>query len=77
MVFDRLAQFKYHVKQKKCILFSDKFEFFGHTVSANGVGVVQAKVDAIKQWLTPICFKDVQVFLGLANYYRQFMKGFA
>ena len=40
MVFDRLAQFKYHVKHKKCELFSDKVEFLGHTVSAAGVGVV-------------------------------------
>ena len=40
MVFVRLAQFKYHVKQKKCELFSEKVEFLGHTVSADGVGVV-------------------------------------
>ena len=40
MVFDRLAQFKYHVKHKKCELFSDKVEFLGHTVSDAGVGVV-------------------------------------
>ena len=40
MVFDRLAQFKYHVKRKKCELFSEKVEFLGHTVSAAGDGVV-------------------------------------
>ena len=40
MVFDRLAQFKYHVKHKKCELFSEKVEFLGHTVFAAGVGVV-------------------------------------
>ena len=40
MVFDRLAQFKYHVKRKKCELFSKKVEFLGHNVSAAGVGVV-------------------------------------
>ena len=77
MVFDKLAQSKYHVKRKKCELFSEKFEFLGHTVSAAGVGVVQAKVDAIKQWPQPTCIKDVQAFLGLANYYRRFVKGFA
>ena len=37
MVFDRLAQFKYHVKCKKCELFS---EFLGQTILAAGVGVV-------------------------------------
>ena len=77
MVFDRLAQFKYHVSSKKCELFSKKVEFLGHTVSAAGVGIVQAKVDAIKQWPQPIYIKDVQAFLGLVNYYRWFVKGFA
>ena len=37
----------------------------------------RSKVDAIKQWPQPIYIKDVQVFLGLANYYQQFVKGFA
>ena len=77
MAFDRLAQFKYHVKHKKCELFSMKVEFLGHTVSPAGVGVVWAKVDAIKQWPQPTYIKDIQAFLGLANYYRRFVKGFA
>ena len=69
MVFDRLAQFKYHVKRKKCEMFSEKVEFFGHIVSAASVGVVEAKVDVIKQWPQPTYIKDIQAFLGLANYY--------
>ena len=40
MVFDRLAQFKFHVKCQKCELFSKKIEFLGHTVLAAGVGVL-------------------------------------
>ena len=40
MVFDKLAQFKYHVKHKKCELFSKKVEFLGHNILAPGVGVV-------------------------------------
>ena len=38
-VVDRLAKFKYHVRHKKCELFSKKVEFLGHTVSAAGVGI--------------------------------------
>ena len=48
MIFDRLAKFKYHDKRNKCQLFSKKAEFLGHTASAAGIGVVQAKVDTIK-----------------------------
>ena len=51
MVFDRLTKLKYHTKHKKCELLSKKVEFFGHTLSAAVVGIVQAKVDAINQWL--------------------------
>ena len=40
MVFDRLAQFKYHVKCKKCDLLSEKIEFLCHTASAAGIGIV-------------------------------------
>ena len=40
VVFDRLAKLKYFVKCKKCKLFSEKVEFFGHTVSAAGVSIV-------------------------------------
>ena len=40
MVFDRLAQFKYYVKRKKCKLFSEKVEFLGHTVLDASAGVV-------------------------------------
>ena len=43
MVFDRRAQFKYHVNHKKCELFSKKVEFLGHTVSADSVGVFRLK----------------------------------
>ena len=39
MEFDSLAQFKYHVKHKKCELFSKKVEFLGHTVLAAGIGI--------------------------------------
>ena len=77
MVFDGLAHFKYHVKCMKCKLFSEKVEFLGHTILATGVGSIWAKFDTIKKWPQTICIKDVQVFLGLANYYQQFVKGFA
>ena len=40
MVFDGLTKFKYHVKCKKCKLFSKKVEFLGHTGLAAGVGAI-------------------------------------
>ena len=37
----------------------------------------EEKVKGVMEWLTPKCIKDVQKFLGLANYYRRFIEGFA
>ena len=58
-VFARLNAKGWHVKQKKCALFLPAVEFLGHVVSADGVQVVESKVDAIKQWPEPGCIRDV------------------
>jgi len=34
------------------------------------------KIRGVLEWLTPKCIKDIQKFLGLANYYCQFIQGF-
>ena len=38
-------------------------------MSENGIAPHPGKVAAIKQWPTPTCAHDVQVYLGLTNYY--------
>ena len=58
-VFARLSAKGWHVKQKKCALFLPAVEFLGHVVSADGVKVVESKVDAIKQRPEPGCIRDV------------------
>jgi len=35
------------------------------------------KIQALKDWPTPNCLTDVRAFLGLASYYRKFVRGFA
>jgi len=35
------------------------------------------KVEEVLRWLTPQCVQDVRKFLGLANYYRHYVKDFA
>ena len=49
----------------------------GHIVSQSGISVDPAKVDKVRHWPTPQNPKEVQQFLGLANYYRRFIQGFA
>ena len=51
--------------------------FLGVIIGPNGIKMEKEKVRGLLEWPTPKCIKDVQKFLGLANYYRRFMKDFA
>ena len=49
----------------------------GVVIGPEGIKMEEEKVKGVLEWPTPKCVKDVQKFLGLANYYRQFIEGFA
>ena len=76
-VFECLAAKNWHVKEKKCALFLPEVEFLGHVVSAESITMAVDKVHAVLSWPMPMCVREVQGFLELANFYRRFMKGFA
>ena len=76
-VFKRLWKAQLYVKESKCALYLKKVEFLGHVVSADGVSVQISKIDAVRDWPAPISITELQCFLGLANYYRRLVKGFA
>ena len=46
-------------------------------VSTNGIATDPSKTEKITNWLTPSSKKEVQQFLGLAEYYIRFIKNFA
>ena len=48
-------------------------EFLGYTISAKGIFMDQAKVQTILEWQPPCSVRDVQCFLGFANFYRKFI----
>ena len=52
-------------------------EFLGVVIGLKGIKMEEEKVKGVLDWLTLKCVKDVQKFLGLANYYHQFIQGFA
>ena len=51
--------------------------FLGVIIGEDGVRMEKEKMQGVIEWLVPKNMKDVQKFLGLANYYRQFVKDFA
>ena len=51
--------------------------FLGVVIGSNGIEMEKEKVDEVLSWPEPKNIKDVRKFLGLANYYRRFIKDFA
>ena len=64
-------------KLSKCEFLMEEVHFLGHTISAKGVATDPSKISAIKDWQTPETEDELWSFLGLAGYYRRFIKGFA
>jgi len=52
-------------------------DFLGHRISSDGILMDPKKVSSILEWSVPTDIKQLQSFLGLANYYRRFIPGFA
>ena len=62
-----------YAKIEKCEFDKDKMTFVGYMVSKEGIGMDPAKVAAILDWPTSKNVKEVQSFLGFANFYRKFI----
>ena len=60
---------------KKCIFAASSVQYLGHTLSASGVRPGSCKVKAIRDCLPPTSQKQLKAFLGLANYFRNYIKG--
>ena len=76
-VFDRLKSAGLKIHPSECHFLHKKVNFLGHIVSTEGVSPDPSKTSIVKEWPTPKSVKEVQQFLGLANYYRRFIKNFA
>ena len=68
-VIRRLEESDLYVKPEKCRWKVREVGFLGVVIGLEGIKMEKEKVKGVLEWLTPKCVKDVQKFLGLANYY--------
>ena len=76
-VLEKLRSTGLKAKLAKCHFFCAKLKFLGHEVSAQGLGPDPAKVDTITNWPVPSSTFELRSFLGLTNYFRRYIKGYA
>ncbi|KAK5772151.1 hypothetical protein PVK06_048424 [Gossypium arboreum] len=77
LVLQILRDKKLYAKFSKCEFWIREVSFLGHVVSASGIRVDPNKISAILNWKPPRNITEVRSFLGLAGYYRRFVKGFS
>ena len=76
-VLERMRSRKLAVKRKKCEFMKHQLVYLGHVVKAGGVAPDPSKVAAIAQLPPPSDVSKLRSFLGCANFYERFVKGYA
>ncbi|CAD0040808.1 unnamed protein product [Aureobasidium pullulans] len=76
-VLTKLQERRLKANPKKCEFHVKETEFLGFIIGVDGIRIDPAKITSIKEWPTPKNLKEVQSFLGLANYNRKFISGYS
>ena len=72
-VLKRLQKVGLYAKAEKCEFHSDSVEYLGYVLFLSGLTMSDAKVKTIQEWPESKKIKDIQSFLGFANFYRHFI----
>ena len=72
----RLEENNLYIKPEKCIWKAKRIGFLGVVIGPNRIEIEKKKIDRVLSWSKPKNVKYIRKFLGLANYYRRFIKDF-
>ncbi|KAK3511404.1 hypothetical protein QTP70_007228 [Hemibagrus guttatus] len=75
-VLERLRKFQLFLKAEKCSFHQTSVQFLGYKINSSGIQMDEGKITAIRDWPTPITVKELQRFLGFANFYRRFIQNY-
>ena len=77
MVLEKLKQAGMYLDINKCQFHVQEVKYLGVLITTDGLKMDPRKVDTIVNWKPARCVKDVQAFLGFANFYRRFIQGYS
>ncbi|GBG76128.1 hypothetical protein CBR_g21876 [Chara braunii] len=76
-VLEKLREANFKINAKKCEWAKTQVLYLGHVLDGDGIKPEDSKKAAIRDWSTPRTLTELRSFLGLANYYRKFVRNFS
>ena len=76
-VLEVIRKYALYANLKKYCFHKNKVRFLGFVISRDGIRMEEERIDVVKKWPKPQSVREIQVFIGFANFYRHFIKGFS